>query len=323
MKKSLLALIFSTTFILSACDDKANVQKLSDAEKTVTHLESVLKQSQEELKNVQSELATLKPKYEHLLKKQPSFPALNVQIERFFDKSEEVKHEKDPKENIESDRESTNISISGTLPNTGVAWLDQLLMREIYKINVSEEEAKKVPSNISKAQLVEQFEQLYNEMKAEAKEYKSIGLSMNIHTFYVGQRNNIATFQLNWDTYNGGAHGMYHTYYVNIDVNKKSIITLNDLISPQDQKKVEDRLWEEYKFVHLDENGKFDEFTSREDFYIAEDFYFKEGGIVFSYPPYALSYFAKGTMELNLYDNQYLNPAYKLGEKDGIYPEKE
>lgn len=323
MKKSLIALIIASVFVLSACDDKTS-QKLLDTEKRLVQLESSFKKSEEnlalkenELANVKTELNRLKAQEETF--NQQSFPALNVEIVKLFDKQETLKFPKDPSD--EFAREESEVAVFASMAKTGIDWLDELLLTHLMSSGSNDSLAKmQKPINLQTAQTF--FDEQYRGLINSAKEDKGLGYIESAETYYIGQRNNIATFTQSFYSYSGGAHGMGYTNYLNIDTNKKTIIQLDDLISPKNQPKLRELLWENYTRDRLDENGKFSEdFMTKKEFTISNNFYFTANGITFVYPVYQLGPYAEGEVELaisfaqlkDLVNNVYFSP-----EKDGF-----
>lgn len=321
MKKSLLALSVLAAIFTTGCEDKVATQKLLEAEKVAVELGNQLKTAQNEVEKLQTETTTLKAEREELKKQldkaSKSMPALDVEVVELFNKEEQVKHKKDPNEEEEFFREESFISSFASYPKTGIEWLDQLLLNEIYG---TDSEGKK-KSNLNEAAVRKQLEQEFEEMRKEAKEDKPIGLSESVDSSYVGQRSNIATFSVSFHSYMGGAHGMYSTRYLNVDMDKKSLITLNDLISKKNHEKVKELLWGQYSSQRLDTEGKYDGYIKKEDMDISEQFYFTSYGIVFVYPPYHLGSFAEGEIEVTLYwseGNELVSPNYRRTKKDGF-----
>lgn len=321
MKKSLLALSVLAAIFTTGCEDKVATQKLLEAEKVAVELGNQLKTAQSEVEKLQSETTTLKAEHETLKKQldkaSKAMPTLDVEIVELFNKEEKVKHKKDPNEEEEYFREESFIASFASYPKTGIEWLDQLLLNEIYG---TDSEGKK-KQNLNEAAVRKQLEQEFEDMRKEAKEDKPIGLSESVDSTYIGQRHNIATFSVDFHSYMGGAHGMYSTRYLNVDMAKKSLITLNDLISKKNQEKVKELLWEQYSSQRLDEEGKYNGYIKKEEMEVSEEFYFVPHGIVFVYPPYHLGAFAEGEIELTVYwggINELVNPNYRKTKKDGF-----
>ncbi|OOH89340.1 DUF3298 domain-containing protein [Pasteurellaceae bacterium 15-036681] len=325
MKKSFIALLLSSIFLLSACDDSQLTQKIVEAEKQITQLGNELKRNQADLSAKAAELDALKAQYEEARSeldkaKSRTFPALQVEIVKLIDKSETLKFPKDPKD--EYAREESTVSVFASASKTQVEWLDSLLLNEIYKSSLSEDELKAYKGDVTfeKAQVL--FNAQFDNLVSEAKADKPIGLSESIESRYLGQRNNIVSFTQLHSTYTGGAHGMYYTRYLNVDINKQALITLDTLIAPKNQAKLKELLWESYASERIGTDGKMEQpYAEKADFRISDEFYFTPYGITFVYPPYELGSFAEGEIEVpvSFYQlNELVNPEYRLTEKDGF-----
>lgn len=313
MKKSLLTLLVITTFALSACDDKALQEKISQAESKIQQLETELKTAQTALTEKQAEFDKLSAEAEQAKK---VFPALQVKIETLFDKKETLKFEKDPQD--EFAREESGVSVFATTANTGVTWLDKLLVQ--YMISSEDK-----PVVGSKENAHKYFNRQFTDFIATAKEERPIAFSLSVETRYLGQRNNIVSFIQYYDEYYGGAHGIYSSHFLNIDINKQAIISLDNLVKPEYKKQLKELLWQTYLMNNTDDSGKYVGFADPEEFEIADNFYFTETGVTFVYPVYALGAFAEGEIELeaNWFEiNQWLNPEYQRTEADGFYIDK-
>lgn len=313
MKKSLLALLVVTTFTLSACDNKALQEKVSQAETKIQQLETELKTVQTALTEKQTEFDKLSAEAEQAKK---VFPALQVKIETLFDKKETLKFEKDPQD--EFAREESGVSVFATTANTGVTWLDKLLVQ--YMISSEDK-----PVVGSKENAHKYFNRQFTDFIATAKEERPIAFSLSVETRYLGQRNNIVSFIQYYDEYYGGAHGIYSSHFLNIDINKQAIISLDNLVKPEYKKQLKELLWQTYLMNNTDDSGKYVGFADPKEFEIADNFYFTDTGVTFVYPVYALGAFAEGEIELeaNWFEiNQWLNPEYQRTEADGFYIDK-
>lgn len=319
MKKPLLALSVSSLFLLAGCDDQA-AGKLLEAEKQLVKLQTDFNTAKTSISQLEAELNQLKPAYEALQKAQADFPALQVEIATFFDKSETLKFEKDPKD--EFAREESTVGVFVSLPQTQVEWLDRLLQEQAFRWIIENNPQK---SETFTAQLFEEKLELhYQSLIRHAKEYKPLGVREGLSSYYLGQRNHIASFRMLYDAYSGGAHGMHFNTYLNVDTRTKSVITLNDLVDVKDQGKIKEMLWQNYRYSRSNENGEYAVAVDEKAFRISENFYFSEAGIHFVYPPYELGAYAEGEVEVLLgwYEgNYYLNKAYQRTEKDGFFDE--
>lgn len=323
MKKSFLALLVSSVFALSACEDSNLPQKVFEAEKKIVQLESdfnrvtkELATKEEELAHLKSEYDTLKNEHDNTKKSALNIPALQVTIEQLYNKSEHLKFKKDPSD--EFAREESEISVGIDIPVTQIDWLDHILLNQAYQ-QFGYEQGKDKPTQATKEMLIQKADKLFQSHLATAKEDKPIGLDDVLSAFYLGQRHNIATFRYIYYTYTGGAHGMHSTQYINIDANKKAIIELNDLISPKNQAELKTILWRIYESDNLDENGKYNGMANKDEFRIPNNFYFKDSDIVFVYDLYELAGYAQGNVELTVgrYEiNHLLNSDYQYNAKD-------
>lgn len=319
MKKSLLTLSIFVALFSTGCEDKVSSQKLLEAEKAIVQLGNQLEREQREVVKLQNELVALKTELNTALSR---LPALNVEIVSLFNKSEMISFPKDPKD--EYAPESSRIELSVSIARSGVAWLDQLLLKEVeIRLNNTAHNPvlKTADMDTSKSLTLDNLTQvlsgMYEAMLAEVKENKEIGLTQEVQSRYLGQRNNIASFSILSHVYSGGAHGMYSTDYLNIDTDKRAVITLNDFIAPNNQESVKSKLWERYAEERRDDNGEFNGFGDKNTFRLSENFYFTPHGVSFVYPPYELGPFAEGEVEVMLewYEiNSLLQPSYRLAE---------
>ncbi|WP_018652332.1 RsiV family protein [Actinobacillus capsulatus] len=322
MRKSLLAIVVVMSMLVSACDEQntdAATAQLQQAEQKISQLNEKLAKSQQELTTLQQSIAG---KNDSSL---AIFPALNVEIYPFFSKAERIKFK--PQANQEQAILSAEQYYFISLAKTSFDWLDNLLAKQIlisYQPIPADADSKIDRNAITGDelnQLKTVLEKDYQESLETLKEGMTLGISRTAETIYLGQRHNIVTFFQNYDEYSGGAHNNYHTKYFNVDVNKKRIILLDDLLSPAKQVELSAILWDHYEQRNEpDANGKYSTFTPKQDFYISENFLFTDDGVKFIYPPYALGPFAEGEISLTVpwYEiNQLLNPEYQRKPKDG------
>lgn len=306
MKKSLIALLIASVVALTACDDKTS-QTLLDTEKKLVQLEANYKKAQEHLSAKEAELTQLKTQLTALQEtvaqekeKPQTFPALQVEAVQLVDKTQTLKFEKDPADEYAPEQGEVALSIFGV--KTGVEWLDALLREQLVLSYLPQDRQGDVKGKaMSNEALNAFFERHFQQSVSLTKEEKVMANEENSILHYMGQRNNLVMFSHHYSSYSGGAHGMYGTNYLNIDINKKAVIGLDDLISPKNQAKLKAILWETYTRDRLDEKGNYDDsFMAKKDFYIANNFYFSPNGITFVYPVYALGPYAEGEIELSV-----------------------
>ncbi|WP_439258893.1 DUF3298 domain-containing protein [Lonepinella sp. BR2930] len=306
MKKSLITLLIASTLLLSACEDKEMQTKLQTAEQTISQLNADLEKSQSELKAIQ----------EGANKYQTEIPTLNVKPVTLFEKKQEFKRDpKTTKEEYDIDITDSYIDYHLSTVETGYAWLDDLLYNEMIGQPELEDKQKLQEINAissAKQRLLKLFDSYYQEGLTSSQSFESFGNELSLSMNYAGQRQNILTFYQTTYIFSGGAHGNGWTHYINIDSNKKSIISLDDLVAKQNQDKLKELLWGSY----AEHNQTADEssfYTNKQDFYVSTEFYFTPEGVSFVYPPYAIGPFAEGEITLQVYWQQLediVNPSY-------------
>lgn len=310
MKQLPLALFISSLFVLSACEDKQALKE-TEMKNQIVQLESDYQKVQQELTQKERDLEQLKSE---LSKLSTDVPSLNVVIEPIFNKSQEIKFEKDPKD--EYSRESSNVEVFVSIPKTNVQWLDALLLKTLFEKGTGKEQV--LPNPLTEEHLIAQYQETFDSLVSEAKAEKPIGLSQTIDSYYIGQRKNIVSFHFTYNNYYGGAHGLYAGQYVHIDTHHKKVIHLDDLVEPKNQQRLKALLWESYTNTRSDPDNLF---VKKEDFRISDSFYFSQDGVTFVYPPYELGAFAEGEIEVKLYWNEInplINANYQQKAEDGI-----
>lgn len=308
MKKSLIAIAISSVIFLSACNDKEKSDSTTQAQ-----------QSTSELAQLKSELAQTKAELENV---KSQFPALKVEIETIFDKKEVVKHTRGPGEEEEYFIDATPVQLGVTIPKTNVTWLNDLLYTKFVQDWGIEFDERGNPISYPKIEKGKEREmalnilqKMFEAMLADGKANPSLGYTEVMNSNYVSQRNNIVTFSQFHNSYTGGAHGMYHTEYLNIDTDKRKIISLSDLFSPQEQVALKENLWNQYVDEWYKLTGDNSQpFVYKQDLVFSEQFYFSDFGITFVYAPYEVGPFAMGEIEVSLSwheINDYLPKEYQ------------
>ncbi|AUI65094.1 MULTISPECIES: RsiV family protein [Glaesserella] len=321
MKKSLIALLVSSVFLLSACDDKeknALMAQVQQSTQEVTQLKSDVEKAKTELADANKSIAELTVQVE---KAKSVFPALKVEIETIFDKKEIVKHKKDPNEENDFFREETPVQLGVTMPKTNVEWINELIYAEFIQNwgRSFDAQGNKVPpakadKGKEKEMALTILQKQLNEMIASAKEDSAIALTEVLESNYLWQRNNLVLFSQVHQSYTGGAHGMHWVRYLNIDVDKRIILTISDLFSEKNQNAIQEKLWNRYVEQWYEMTGEKETFTAKADFELSGEFYFSEEGLTFAYPPYSLGPYAMGDIYLTLYwdeINPYLAKEYQ------------
>ena len=300
MKKLLVSALAVAGLTLTGCNDE---------EKNALS-EQVKKQTQT-IEQLNAQVNTLQRQVLDLAENQ----AIQVEPEVLFQRSEIISPTKGT-----DDTSINKVKFDITMLKTNSDWLTALLLNEVIaSFNV---EGK--PKIETKQQLIERLEKDMAETLKEAREYETLAIETKVGMEYLGQRENLASFTLHYYSYSGGAHGMYSTHFVNVDLDKKAVIRLDDVFTKAQQNKVKALLWEIYQNESRGDNGERQEpFTAKADFYLSDNFYFSQDGIVFVYPPYALGPYAAGEKELrlSLYDDEVkalLTPAFKFLGKNYV-----
>ena len=292
MKKLFIAVLVAGVMGVTACHDK-DTQKQAE---TIAQLNE--------------QVATLQKKVADLAENQ----MIRVEPEVLFQKTEKI-----PSSMSEgNDQEWHQVKFDITTLKTSSDWLTELLLNEVIK-------RFGVDKNIkidNKQQFIEFLQHNMADALKEAKEYEMSAYETQMLTEYLGQRENIATFTIFSHNYTGGAHGLYGTDFVLIDLKKKAVIKVEDIFVKSAQDKLKSLLWERYRNQYRNEQGELIEpFMSKDDFYVSENVYFSREGITFVYPPYALGSYAEGEKELTLsfYENDLksiLTPEFQFLAKD-------
>ena len=303
MKKLLVSALAVAGLTLTGCNDE---------EKNILS-EQVKKQIQT-IEQLNAQVNTLQRQVLDLAENQ----AIRVEPEVLFEKSETIKFDNKSPNSLAPEEAEVKISVKSLKAN--MDWLTDLLVNELIRQFTAEGKVKIE----NKQQFIEYLQTHYADNVKEVKEFELIGISTNVDVEYLGQRENIATFTMGYHHYSGGAHGMYSTQFVNVDLDKKAVIQLDDVFTKAQQNKVKALLWEIYQNESRGDNGERQEpFTAKADFYLSDNFYFSQDGIVFVYPPYALGPYAAGEKELrlSLYDDEVkalLTPAFKFLGKNYV-----
>ena len=292
MKKLFIAVLVAGVMGLTACHDK-DTQKQAE---TIAQLNE--------------QVATLQKQVTDLAENQ----MIRVEPEVLFQKTEKIPSSASE----ENDQEWHQVKFDITTLKTSSDWLTELLLNEVIK-RFSVDKNIKIDN---KQQFIEFLQHNMADALKEAKEYEMSAYETQMLTEYLGQRENIATFTIFSHNYTGGAHGLYGTDFVLVDLKKKAVIKVEDIFVKSAQDKLKSLLWERYRNQYRNEQDELIEpFISKDDFYVSENVYFSREGITFVYPPYALGSYAEGEKELTLsfYENDLksiLTPEFQFLAKD-------
>ena len=225
MKKLPIAALIAGSLTLTACDDK---EKNALIEQTQTQAQMI--------EQLNTQVDTLQKQVVDLAENQ----AVHVEPEVLFEKSETIKFDNKSPDSYAPESAEAKVSVK-TL-KTNMDWLTDLLVNELIRQFTAEGKVKIE----NKQQFVEYLQTLYADSVKEVKEFELIGMTTNFDVKYLGQRENIATFTIGYYGYSGGAHGMYSTQFLNIDLAKKALLDIDDVINPDQHDKLKELLWETY-----------------------------------------------------------------------------
>ncbi|WP_048736316.1 RsiV family protein [Necropsobacter massiliensis] len=295
MPKSVPALLIIAV-LLSACHDEEASrlqQQLRQSQQTISRLQAATEKAQTELTQLKADV-----------------PALQVKITELFNQQAQIEFNAKAENN--PDIAQATVNTCDYLPETGVQWLDNLLIKKQYGYLINfDEKSQPESDNPGKADLIKLLESIHTRAVNEIKQEPTPGFDLCINANYLGQRQNVVSFEEALSTYNGGAHGMHYLFYTNIDINKKAIIGLDDLVVTGARPRLTEFLWKDY--IDNVINGE-PPFIAKEDFHISPQFYFSPEGIHFVYPPYALNAYAYGDVTLILpwgaIEENLINPDY-------------
>ena len=132
------------------------------------------------------------------------------------------------------------------------------------------------------------------EKTAEEQELSSVE-QRSMTVSFVGQRHDLATFVIKSYNFKTGAElSLYHTEYVNLDLDQKKRIALQDILLKGTEQQLLNALYES-NMVWLNTQG-----VSKEQLKLSDNFYFGANGLVLVYPLYELADYAVGMPELKI-----------------------
>lgn len=125
----------------------------------------------------------------------------------------------------------------------------------------------------------------------------------NLESEVIYYRQGLLVYQIDYDEYTGGAHGMYSTHYLNIDLYTKSILTLDQLFTGDYNDLLTDLIWNQLMADNqvttrdeLEEMG----YGTTGDITPSENFYLSKDGITFYYNVYDITPYAMGPVTVTI-----------------------
>ena len=135
-----------------------------------------------------------------------------------------------------------------------------------------------------------------NYIRASLEKEPELGFSRIAWMLFVGQKEKLATFDIRYYSYTGGAHGLGGSEYLTIDMTTHKVLTLSDIIEQKKLPEVKELLWRFYT-----DSGRIkdeDAFTKKTDFDVSKNFYLAHDGIHFIYDEYEIASYAEGEQDL-------------------------
>lgn len=140
-----------------------------------------------------------------------------------------------------------------------------------------------------------------NENKDAIKAWYSY--QKKIETKAIRYEGSLLTYQINYDEYTGGAHGIYMTTYLNIDLNTLTPIRLDDLMVEEYEEALTDLLWFQLMADNqvesrqqLEEMG----YATTGELTPTDNFFFTEKGITFHYNVYDITPYVMGPIQITV-----------------------
>lgn len=193
--------------------------------------------------------------------------------------------------------------------STNYAWIDQALDQQIVAFStIGEDEAdadstnKKTKVTAAKTlqQNVNTFVKNYDaDVRAGAR---AIPYSMNIEASLLGQKGNVALFEIDAYFFSGGAHGSSPRQYYNFDLLHKKQLKLDDVLLAGQQQKLHDLLYKQFVAWLKKDNPdvNIEEYQAMWKFFVSDNFSFGKDGLEFLYQQYDIGPYVVGLPEFTL-----------------------
>ncbi|UAX42398.1 RsiV family protein [Pasteurella canis] len=181
-------------------------------------------------------------------------------------------------------------SLSLISQKTNLDWLNQFLDSLTLSVLT---ETKSSEQGVE--QLVQKW---FNDVLPELEINQGWDYTREIH--FIGQRGRVATFSVITSYYTGGAHGIYDTQFLNIDLIDKVIYQLKDLLVSPDKLSALTQLLREKNMARLNGLAITADNMENEQLQATNNFVFTINGLVFRYPVYTLGSYAEGEIDLIL-----------------------
>ena len=110
------------------------------------------------------------------------------------------------------------------------------------------------------------------------------------------------SYQIMTATYNGGAHGMTESHYVNYDFSTGKVLTYDSAFKPDSEAQllqaIKDNLMTRYNVSSMKELDQRGIFTDQ--IYVSKNFYLQGYDVVFHYNPYDIAPYSEGSIDIRV-----------------------
>ncbi|STZ76389.1 Protein of uncharacterised function (DUF3298) [Bergeriella denitrificans] len=213
------------------------------------------------------------------------------------------------------------LNVRVTLPQTGSAAVDEAVKQAAFQ----SDSGAPLSSDALKQQYRTQFQETFNQLREDSQNGRE-GMEYYLYddTDLLYQRGNTAYFRNFSDSYTGGAHHNYSARYWMVDVGSGKVLTLDDLLLPGTQPRLDKLLQEAYE---ADIGNKADcgnpaecarAVRDHKEFFALKapmtNFMTGPDGLTFHYSPYEIGPWAAGAIELTIswYELQdIIKPQYR------------
>lgn len=146
---------------------------------------------------------------------------------------------------------------------------------------------------------VQSFLMLDQELKALSSNHK---ISLMIKPKILNADQPLATVVLNSSSYLGGAHGASAQQYYNFDLEKKKLVTLNDILLDQQRPQLEGKAYEAFKnwVIESELSTNVKEYEQAWKFKLSDNYYLGQQGLILQYAEYEIGPYVVGLPRLTI-----------------------
>lgn len=174
-------------------------------------------------------------------------------------------------------------------------------------MTMTPEEAVKAYKETYIQDYLKDLEPMYAKDEAEKEDSASISAWYSYYKGVEGHvqyyKKHLLVYRIDYNEFTGGAHGIYMSTFLNMDLRTLSPIRLDDIFVGEYQETLTDLLWNQLMADNnattrqeVEEMG----YTSTGDLEPTENFYLSEKGITFYYNIYEIAPYVMGPVEITL-----------------------